>query len=291
MLPRTSAEIDSFLEAHGLAPLARYGQNFLVHAGALDHVADAGGTLSGRVVLEIGPGLGALTTVLLERGARVVAAEIDGGYCSVLREAFAQTPHFTLVAGDCLEGRVLAPRLLEMLAQAGAWTEGYLVISNLPYQISSPFLAALPHMAVAPERVVLTLQKEVARALRAAPGSEYYTPLSLLARLCFKVELLRTLPANCFYPQPDVESAVVRLTPLPVPADLDGLLTFGRALLGNRRQTLRRTLLRAYAALGLEVSQPQIQSALTNAKLDGDERADVLEVAQILSLFHSGCGQ
>ncbi len=293
MLPRTSAEINSFLEARGLAPLARFGQNFLVHAASVELVAAAGGPIEGRVVLEIGPGLGALTSALLARGARVVAAEVDAGYCGVLRDAFASETHFTLIEGDCLGTKGLAAPLLAALSAAGAWDSGFFVISNLPYQISSPFLAALPHLLRPPESVVLTLQKEVARALRAKPGSEHYTPLSLLAGLCYEVEQLRVLPAGYFHPRPEVESAVVRLVPRDLRTlaagfsidDLDSLLLFARTLLGARRQILRRTLPRAAAVLGVTLVPGELTTALLAVGLTGNERADVLEIPTILRLF------
>lgn len=288
MLPRSGKEITAFLAERGLAPLARFGQNFLVRDDVLQTMlADVGG-LQGALVLEIGPGLGRLTSALLEAGAEVVAAEVDAGFAEILRRELAAETRFQLVEGDCLaEGNPLAPAVWAALVGRGVASRGFRVISNLPYQITSPFIAALAHLDVAPTSVHLMLQREVADVLRALPGSRNYTPLSLLAALTFEVRLVQRVPASAFHPRPEVDSAIMALYPRPREADLDALLEFGRALLLGRRQVLRRTLPRALERSGIVLTKERMDSALQATGLDGGERAETLEPGVMRALWHA----
>jgi 16S rRNA (adenine1518-N6/adenine1519-N6)-dimethyltransferase len=161
------------------------------------------------------------------------------------------------------------------------------VLANLPYQITSPFLVALTRLQPQPLSVHLMLQLEVAEVLRAAPGSENYTPLSLLAAFAFDVRVVQRVPAVSFHPRPDVDSALVSLRPLPAELDLKDLLLFGRTLLLARRQALRRTLPRTLAQLGRPASAEALQRAFQTVQLTGQERAEVLQPAQIKALWRA----
>ncbi len=288
MLPRSAKEITAFLAERGLAPLARFGQNFLVRDDVLQVMLADAGDLSGTLVLEIGPGLGCLTRAVLDAGAELVAAEVDAGFAEILRTEFAGEPRFHLVEGDCLaEGHPLASALWEALVERGVRTRGFRVLSNLPYQITSPFIAALAHLEVPPASAHLMLQREVADVLRATPGTKNYTPLSLLAAFAFEVRLVQRVPASAFHPRPDVDSAIVELRPRPKDPDLDALLEFGRALLLGRRQVLRRTLPRALERGGAVVSKERIDAALLKSGLTGSERAETLNPEIIRSLWRA----
>ncbi len=208
--PVLRREIEAALDARGLSPLHRFGQNFLVRADVLDRVVTLAAPGSGDVVLEVGPGLGGLTERLLAAGPTVVAVEIDRGLVDHLRATFADEPRLRLVHGDILDRKSsISAAALAALGEAPPGR--FVVVSNLPYGISSPFLVALARLERPPERIVVTVQKEVADVLRAVPGSDAWSPLSFVARLSWAVSFGPRLSPEAFHPRPRVDSAVVVL--------------------------------------------------------------------------------
>jgi 16S rRNA (adenine1518-N6/adenine1519-N6)-dimethyltransferase len=206
----TPTEIRAALAQRGLRPLKQLGQNFLHDrnlAAWLAAQAFAGVAPGGRVV-EIGPGLGALTACLLERGARLVALEKDRGLAVFLRERFAAEMadgRLELREGDALD---FLPAL-EFAPSA--------VCGNLPYYISTPLLMECLKMPGVAAPLFFVMQKEVGQRLAAAPGGKVYGALSVLVQTAYRVELARTLPGSVFYPPPEVDSVAIRLTPLARP--------------------------------------------------------------------------
>lgn len=207
-------ELRALLEAHGLAPQMRFGQNFLVDPALLAAIPRDAEVAAGDCVLEIGPGAGALTAALLERGARVVAVEVDRGMVRLLRERFAAE----MTAGrlQLLEGDALAPQEALHPGLEAAWREAVAagapprLVANLPYSISGPFLARLPGRNLA--GATLLLQREVAEKA-AGPVAGEWSPLSVRLHLAFHAEIGRRLPPEVFWPRPEVESAFLRLQP------------------------------------------------------------------------------
>ncbi len=205
----TQTEIRSILTTRGLAPLKQLGQNFLHDQNLAGWLADraVGDLAPGAQIVEIGPGLGALTDLLLRRGMRVIALEKDRGLCLFLREKFQAE----IAAGwlDLREGDALA--LLPALEIAPP-----VICGNLPYYISTPLLMEclrLPGTA----RLFFLMQKEVAQRLAGGPGTKTYGSLSVQVQVAYQVALLRTLPGSVFYPPPEVASAAVQLSPLARP--------------------------------------------------------------------------
>lgn len=194
----TLSEIKQTLEKRGLRPLKQFGQNFLFDANLCRFVVDQIPIGVDKNILEIGPGLGALTQVMLEKNWNVTAIETDRGLCGWLKERFQNLPHFHLVEGDALH----------LISQH---FHPY-IIGNLPYNISTPLLAELLKLDTLPQACVFTLQKEVAGRLTAAAHTKDYGIISVAVQRFYKVEFLKTLPSNVFFPEPKVESAVVRLT-------------------------------------------------------------------------------
>jgi 16S rRNA (adenine1518-N6/adenine1519-N6)-dimethyltransferase len=283
--PDTPSAVRAALAAAGLAPLKRYGQNFLVDPRVLDRAAAAAQLRPGDAALEVGPGLGALTERLLATGARVVAVEIDRGLAEGLRRTFADEPRFTLIEGDVLAGgRALNPGVVAAVDAAraecgGAWS----VAANLPYGVTSPFLLALlDAVAVPPRRATVMVQKEVGDVLAAAPGSPDYSTLSLAARVYWRVARVLVAGPEAFYPRPEVESCVMTLDPregdAPPPA---AFLDFVRALFQSRRKTLRSSLRRV---LG---DPSRADAALAAAGLDPADRVDGADPARIVALFRA----
>jgi 16S rRNA (adenine1518-N6/adenine1519-N6)-dimethyltransferase len=213
----------------------RFGQHFLNHRSILDRIAEALGPLPGELVLEIGPGPGALTEALVARGARVVAIEKDRDLVPVVR---ARVPDARIVEGDALE--------LDWREAAGAGAgESILVTGNIPYNITTPLLdrALAPPR---PTRIVFLVQKEVADRLAAPPGTKVYGALSVGVQAVARIEKLFSVPAGAFVPPPKVDSAVIRLTPLDAPLVADEQVPAFRRLVvglfGFRRKQLVRGL-------------------------------------------------
>jgi 16S rRNA (adenine1518-N6/adenine1519-N6)-dimethyltransferase len=196
----TLTEIRAALTARGLRPLKQLGQNFLHDRNLAVWLAEqalASLPVGGEVV-EIGPGLGALTAPLLERGARVIALEKDRGLCAFLRERFAAE----ITAGKLDLHHVDALEILPALKPS-------VVCGNLPYYISTPLLMECLRLDTA--QLFFVMQKEVGQRLASAPGGKVYGALSVLVQVACEVQLVRTLPGSVFYPPPEVESIAVLL--------------------------------------------------------------------------------
>jgi len=210
----------------------RFGQHFLHDPGILRRIAAAVEVGAGDTVLEIGPGPGGLTAELDRTGARLIAIEKDRDLVPALRARF---PGVQIVEGDALD--------LDWHALVGPGR--FRIVGNIPYNITSPLL----EKALAPPRpdvVVFLVQREVAERVAATEGSRNYGALSVGVQVVARVERLFTVPAGAFRPRPEVDSAVLRLTPLPQPlledAETGGFRRFVVGLFGFRRKQLGRGL-------------------------------------------------
>ena len=236
---QTLAQIRELLEAHGLSPRHALGQNFLIDHNLIRRLVDASGVGPGSLVLEIGPGTGTLTEALLEKGARVVAGEIDRGLCVLLRAHF-EGREFTLVEGDCLEGKhALNPALLAALGEGP-----FRLVANLPYGAGTPVMLALLADVPRCEGLYVTIQREVAQRLTAAPGSKDYGTLSVVAQALAEPRVIATLPPPCFWPRPEVTSAMVAMPRRAAPATdrPRGFADFCQRLFEKRRKQLGAVL-------------------------------------------------
>jgi 16S rRNA (adenine1518-N6/adenine1519-N6)-dimethyltransferase len=269
---QTVRDIKALLEARGLAPRKTFGQNFLIDHNFVRKLVDAAGLGTGLhkgdVVLEVGPGTGVLTEELLERGCRVVAAEIDRGMCALLRERFADRPQFQLVEGDCLEGKhALAPAMVAALGGGP-----FVLVANLPYGAATPLMMLLMTQPGCRGQFV-TIQREVADRLIAKPGTKDYGPLSVLAQVTCEVERIAVLPPSCFWPQPDVTSAMVALRRRhqPLHEDPARLLAFCHEAFSQRRKQLGSVL------------KGKLPPDLPEG-VEPTDRAEALSVSQLMAL-------
>lgn len=202
----TLTEIRQALDSRGLRPLKQLGQNFLHDQNLARWLADRATAQleSGSRVVEIGPGLGALTAELLAKDLHLTALEKDRGLCVFLREKFhaeTEQSRFDLREGDALE-------LLPALETSPA-----VICGNLPYYISTPLLMECLRLPGPPARLFFVMQKEVGQRLVSAAGNKIYGALSVLVQVGYEVALVRTLPGSVFHPAPEVASVAVELTP------------------------------------------------------------------------------
>lgn len=254
--------IREILAEEGLSPQKRLGQNFLVDFHAREAIVAALGLSPGERVLEIGPGLGALTEGLIAAGADLVAIEVDRGFAAYLQRRFG--PSLQIVVGDALEQDFPA-----LLLPAGK------IAGNLPYYISTPLIAKV--LEAAPEIAVLLLQEEVAQRLRAGPGEPSRGALSVLVEYAATVEPIANLRPEQFYPRPQVHSQVVRLRRRPRSTECawPEIRPIVRAAFGFRRKIVRGALQR-----GLGLDRAAAEQALERAAIDPGRRGETLALSE-----------
>ena len=217
----------------------KLGQNFLVDDAARHAIADSLGDVRDRTVLEIGPGHGAITSILAERSRRLIAIEVDRALAAELRFRFREQPQVEIVEADVLEVDFAA------LLPAGETAD---VVGNLPYYITSEILLRLFAAGTSGllTRAVVMMQREVADRVAAAPGVRDYGLLSATAQMNARTEILFTLPPSAFSPPPDVYSTVLRLEFAPrfseLGVDARGFDTFLRSCFAQKRKTLANNL-------------------------------------------------
>lgn len=209
----------------------RLGQHFLHSRSVLRRLAEAACPSREPLVIEIGPGRGALTECLLGRADRIIAIELDPALVRSVRQRFQQAPELEVIEADVLE------------TDLGQWGPA-VVAGNLPYYITSPVLEKLFALGPLLRRAIVLIQKEVAERLTARPGTREYGWLTVLTNFHCRPEVLFTVPPGAFTPPPKVDSAAVRLTPVPPPADLPPapFLEFVSRAFRQKRKTLRNNL-------------------------------------------------
>ncbi len=258
----TRRDITELLERHGLSPSRALGQNFVADPNTVRRIVRLAGVGPGDRVVEIGPGVGSLTTELAESGAVVTAVELDRHLVPVLEEVVGPLG-VRVVQGDALE-----VDWAELLAGHERWA----LVANLPYNVGTTIVLQLLDDVPAIDRMLVMVQREVGERLAAAPGTSAYGIPSVKVALWATAEVVARVPATVFIPQPKVESVLVRLTRLPEPAvdvDHDALMGLVRKAFGQRRKMLRRSL-------GGVVSP----EAFAAAGVAPDDRPEQLGVAQ-----------
>ena len=254
---------------HGIAARKGLGQHFLFDLNLTGRIARTAGPLAGKTVIEVGPGPGGLTRALLDAGAeRLVVIERDARCIDALREIAEAYPNrLEILEGDALKIRAAslgpAPRV---------------IVSNLPYNISTVLLRNWFDELDAIESMTLMFQREVAQRLAAAPGGKDYGRLSVLTQWLCEISLAFSLPAAAFTPPPKIDSSVVRFTPRPLPlapARKDILEKTTAAAFGQRRKMLRASL----RSLGHDT-----ETLLKDAGIDPTRRAETLSVTEFCTL-------
>ncbi len=243
------------------------GQNFLQDPQALEKIVSAAEIQAGDTVLEIGPGLGSLTRYLAVAAKEVIAVELDENLIEPLKAVLSPYQNVQIIRGDILE---LAPGEL-------IFTDGYLVVANIPYYITSAVIRHLLESGSKPRRIVLTIQKEVAQRICARPGD--LSLLALSVQVYGAPRIAAQIPAGAFFPAPKVDSAVLVVDIFPTPLIREELLRpffkLVKAGFSQKRKTLRNSL-----SSGLHISPIQSAELLSGANIDPRRRAETLSIQE-----------
>ncbi len=256
----------ALMRRHGIRPDKRLSQHFLFDAGALEKVVRAADLTGQDTVLEVGAGIGSLTLRLASHAGEVVAVEIDERLVLALRDATAACPNVRVILAD----------ILELELEEVFHGRPYLVVANIPYAITSLLIRRLLEASSPPDRLVLTVQREVAERVVAEAGE--MSLLALSVRLYGEPRLAGLLPAGAFYPVPRVDSAILRIDRYPSPRLEPGqvpvFFALARAGFGQKRKQLRNAL---SARLGLPARE--VVEGLGEAGIEPRQRAQEVDVA------------
>jgi 16S rRNA (adenine1518-N6/adenine1519-N6)-dimethyltransferase len=272
----SAAELRAFLDEKALGMRKKFGQNFLINPAIRQALVDTLEAEAGESVWEIGAGLGAMTSLLLEKGLCVRAFEIDTGFIGLLNELFSANGNFTLVEGDVLKTWHDQPPARYLLG-------------NLPYNIAATLIADLIVRKRFFRRMVVTVQREVAARMAAAPCSPEYSSFSVLCASAYNVEPLMIIKGASFYPRPNVDSQAVLMDlrddaeKHQLPPCFHPLL---RGLFSSRRKTIKNNLAAFIASRGkCSVSlQSALDDIFAKSGLDGGDRAETLAFDDFVTL-------
>ena len=252
--------------------LKKYGQHFLSDPRILEGIVDALAPTPADTVVEIGPGRGSLTDILVERSGRLIAVEIDRALTEQLRRKYRDRPNVEIVQGDVLE--------TDLHALAGP---DFLLIGNVPYYITTPIVFKALDAPI-PRRSVFLVQREVAERMTAKEDTESYGALSVNVAAVANTEQVMSVPASSFKPPPKVESAVIRLTPRSAPLmsaeSLPGFRIFVQAAFGQRRKQMQRAL-RTIRGMSAE----DAGAVLVRAGIDPAARPEVVSPESFARLY------
>jgi len=266
------------------------GQHFLIDGEVLKRITSAAELTPADVVIEVGPGLGVLTRELARQGGWVIAIELDNKLAAALKQTLASFNNVTIINDDVL--RIEPGDLIKEPKT------GYKVVANLPYYITSPVLRHFLEASAKPQVMIVMVQKEVAEAIVAKPGE--MSLLSVSVQFYGEPRIIGYVPAQCFYPAPKVDSAILRIDPYPQPtvavADEGGFFDLVRAGFTAPRKQILNSL-----AQGLGVSKGEVLSLLETASIVSQRRAETLTLEEWARLWqvskekkdvdHSGTGK
>jgi 16S rRNA (adenine1518-N6/adenine1519-N6)-dimethyltransferase len=254
------------LASHDLRARKGLGQNFLIDSGILKKLAAAAELKPSDTVIEVGPGLGVLTEVLVEQAGKVIAIELDSHLADILKERLKDQTKLTVIQDDVLK--------INPAAILGQQTE-YKVVANLPYYITSAVIRHFLEAPVKPTTMVLMVQKEVAQQITAQPGE--MSLLSVSVQLYGKPAVAGKVSAHCFYPAPNVDSAILKITVYPEQKiqtdDITGFFDIVRAGFSANRKQIINSL-----SNGLKVPKTDIMPVLEQAGIDPQRRAETLTI-------------
>ena len=266
-----------FLKRTGRNPNQKLGQHFLIDPHTLQEMGQSAKLTDADFVLEIGAGLGFLTSVLAATAKKVVAIEIDDFLYAELQLKFSKTPHISLIQGDILKQNL--PALLK-----GFLTQNTKIVANLPYHITTPMLWELLKYHRKIGVCVLTMQTEVAERIVSPPGNKRYGALSIGVSYYADAEIVHQIPPDRFYPSPKVDSSVLKLqmrnTPRVTVANEALFFRIVRAAFQSRRKMLRNALLKNSVSISAEV----LNAVCDQVAIDPQRRGETLDIAEFAAL-------
>jgi 16S rRNA (adenine1518-N6/adenine1519-N6)-dimethyltransferase len=276
----TPKNTKNLIQKHGIVLKKSLGQNFLIDQNVLHKIVGAAELSGDKGVLEIGPGIGALTQQLAKTAGRVLAVEIDQRLLPILAETLEPYPHATVVHGD-----VLKLDLPALIRQHFDGMAGVSVVANLPYYITTPIIMKLLEEKLPLENIVVMIQKEVADRMAARPGGKEYGSLSIAVQFYCEAELVAIVPRTVFVPQPNVDSAVIRLRVRKEPPvhvqDEDFFFEVVQASFVQRRKTIYNNLA---ARFFTKETKPELEALLHSIGIDPIRRGETLSMEEYARL-------
>jgi 16S rRNA (adenine1518-N6/adenine1519-N6)-dimethyltransferase len=285
---QTLSYLRNLFEERGIRPKNKLGQNFLIDLNLIDVLLRAAELTHDDLALEVGSGTGGLTVRLLEEAGAVVSVEMDPAFAALTDEAVTARDRVSLLHADVLKSKnEINPdvfRAIESLRERTGCTQVKLV-ANLPYAVATPVISNLLLSELPVERMVVTVQWEIAERLMATPGVKEYAALAVLVQSLADVALVRRLPPTVFWPRPQVDSAIVCVRPDAEKrarvGDVMRFRNFLRDLYVHRRKNLRGALV---SFPDKRSSKDEVDRKLTEMGIDGTTRAEALDIEQHLRL-------
>lgn len=289
---QTASYLSKRLTAAGLRPVSKYGQNFLIDLNLVDLIANSANLTQSDVVLEIGTGVGSLTSRLSDAAGAVLTVEIDQNLHELASEELEHRSNVKLIQGDALRNKnALRPDLMDLIREAKdriGPDSRFQLVANLPYNVATPIISTLLHQTPPPDGMVVTIQKELGDRIVAEPGNKDYGALSVWIQSQCDAEIVRVLGPKVFWPRPKVDSAIIRLTLNQEKRDAIGDLKYFhetvRALFFHRRKFLRSNVI---SAMKNRLTKEQVDEVLAAQGHGETARSECLSVQQFLDLVHA----
>lgn len=276
--PKRTKEI---LDKYGFSFKKSLGQNFLIDTNILRNIVEYGEVSEKTAAIEIGPGIGALTEQIAKRAGKVFAFEIDQRLLPILEDTLSPYDNVTVIHKDILKADVT-----ELIGEELKVYEDVRVVANLPYYVTTPIIMKLLQEGLPLTSITVMLQKEVAERMAAKPGSKEYGSLSIAVQYYTKAETVMIVPKTVFVPQPNVDSAVIRLIVRDEPPvrvkDEEFFFEVVRASFGQRRKTILNNLT-SHLPDG-KAKKQDIEAALSNSSIDPKRRGETLSIEEFGAL-------
>lgn len=267
----SSISIKGRLELYDIKPRKGLGQHFLINQGSLLKIVDAAELSSEDLVIEVGAGLGILTTELAKKAGEVLAVEIDEKLASILKQLFTSASNVKIIRANIME--ISPDKLLQQYASKFASNREYKVVANIPYYITSPIIRHFLEARLKPRLMVLMVQKEVGQQIISSPGKTNL--LNLSVQLYARPEIVAKIPAGNFYPRPKVDSVILRLdiydSPRVREEEIQDFFHIARAGFSAPRKQIKNSL-----AQGLRIKLPVAAEILNKAGISTERRPQTL---------------
>ena len=278
--PKNTIEV---LQKYNFNFQKKFGQNFLIDTGILEEIIDSAGITKDDMILEIGPGIGTMTQYLCESARQVIAVEIDTNLIPILKDTLSEYDNVKVINDDILK--------VDINALAEEYNNGkpIKVVANLPYYITTPIIMGLFESHVPLDSITIMVQKEVADRMQCGPGTKDYGALSLAVQFYARPKVVLNVPASCFMPRPNVDSAVIRLERFKTPpVDVKNEHLMFKIIRASFNQR-RKTMLNSVGNSGIGITKEALTNALETMGLPLTIRGEALTLEQFAQLSNLLC--